>query len=96
MPKEIMTEIGGGYLLVRDRFCCWILKEMTTKQGKKYRKRVSGYHSCVEDALMSVYNTHTREIDARSIKVLINEIKALKTAVTQWARAIEEREHGED
>ena len=87
--KEYRTDIGGGYWLVRDRFCCWIMKDMVSKEGKAWQKRVSGYHADPYDALMSVYKSHTREIDARSIKVLIDEIKALKTAVKEWADAIE-------
>ena len=82
------TDIGGGYYLMRDQFCCWVIREIPTKSGNIRRKRVSGYCATVEDALTSLCNSHTREIDARSIKVLIKEIQALKTAVKEWADAI--------
>ena len=87
---ERKTDIGGGYYLMRDSFCCWIVQEMTTEKGKKWDKRVSGYCANVQDALTSFSASHSREIDARSIKVLIKEINALKSAVTRWAEAIEE------
>ena len=93
---EKRTDIGGGYYLVRDPYCCWVIREITTKNGTKREKRVSGYCADIQDALTSLYVHHTREIDARSIKVLINEIKALKTAVTRWAEAIEGGQNGQD
>ena len=83
------TDIGGGYFLMRDSFCCWVISEKPTKSGKIRQKRVSGYCATVEEALTSLLNSHTREIDARSIKVLIKEIIALKSAVREWAKAIE-------
>ena len=90
------TDIGGGYFLMRDSFCCWVVQEKKTKQGKPYDKRVSGYCANVEDALTSFCSHHTREIDARSIKVLIKEIIALKTAVKEWAEAIEGGQNGQN
>ena len=97
---ERRTNIGGGYWLVRDPFCCWVEKETKTEKGKspgsiRY-KRVGGYCANVEDALTSFVNHHTREIDARSIKVLIKEITALKSAVKVWANAIEGGQDGQD
>ena len=89
---ERRIDIGGGYWLVRDSFCCWIEQETKTKKGKEpgkiVYKRVSGYCADVQDCLMSFVISHTREIDARSIKVLIKEITALKSAVKEWADAI--------
>ena len=97
---ERRTDIGGGYWLVRDPFCCWIEKEYKHQKGsnigKTYLKRVGGYCANVEDALTSFVNHHTREIDARSIKVLIKEIIALKSAVKVWARAIDGGQDGQD
>lgn len=97
---EKRTDIGGGYWLVRDPYCCWIEKEKKTEKGKSpgklIYKRVGGYCANVEDALTSFVNHHTREIDARSIKVLIKEITALKSSVKEWARAIEGERNGQN
>ena len=87
---ERKIDIGGGYWLVRDPFCCWVVRKGKTKTGKTYEKRVSGYCATIEDALTSFSVHHTREIDARSIKVLIKEIQSLKSAVKEWAEAVEE------
>jgi len=97
---ERRTDIGGGYWLVRDSFCCWVEQETKTKKGnspgKIIYKRVSGYCANVEDVLTSFVNSHTREIDARSMKVLIKEITALKSAVKEWAQAIDGGTNGQN
>jgi len=97
---ERKIDIGGGYWLVRDPYCCWIEQETKTEKGKEpgkiIYKRVSGYCADVQDCLMSFVISHTREIDARSIKVLIKELQALKSAVKEWAEAIEGGTNGQN
>ena len=95
MPKENKTHIGGNYWLVRDQFCCWITQERTSKNGNKYAARVSGFTANVEDALESAVNLNLRDIDVESIKVLINEIRALKSEVRALSHAIERRDSDE-
>lgn len=96
MRGEKRMDIGGGYTLVRDPYCCWIeAKHVVTKgkhEGNEVIRRVSGYHPTVEDALLSLSDARLRKIDAESIKVLIDEVKALKSNVRAWADAIERRE----
>ena len=85
MSDERKINLGGGYWLCSDQFCCWISKEYVTKdgknKGKKYLRRYSGYVSNVEDALESVVDRYTREVNAKSINTLIKEIKTLKTEI---------------
>ena len=81
MSDERKIKLGGGYWLCSDQYCCWISKEYTTKEGKTYLRRYSGYSSNVEDALQGVVDRHTREIYAKSINTLIKEIKSLKTEI---------------
>ena len=95
MEKEKRTHIGGGYWLVRDSFCCWIMQERTSKNGKKYAARVSGFTANVEDALESAVNLNLRGIDAESIKVLIDEIKSLKSIVRALSGVIKQQEDNE-
>lgn len=96
MNREKRMDIGGGYTLVRDPYCCWIeAKHIVTKgkhEGNEVIRRVSGYHPTVESALLSLSDVRLRKIDAESIQSLIDEIKTLKSNVQAWARAIEEQE----
>ena len=89
MIKETDRKIklGGGFWLCSDPYCCWISKEYVTKEGKHkgetYLKRCSGYCAKVEDALESVCDRHSREINVSSINQLTKEIKSLKSLIKQ-------------
>ena len=87
MSDDRKIKLGGGFWLVNDPYCCWICKEYTYKEGKHkgetYLKRVSGYTSKIEDALESVCDRHSREINATSVNSLIKEIKSLKSLIKQ-------------
>ena len=93
--KERKIKLGGGYWLCSDQYCCWISKEYTTKEGKNagktYLRRYSGYVSNVEDALESVVDRYTREVNAKSINTLIKEIKTLKTEIKAMIGEYNER-----
>lgn len=90
--KERKIKLGGGYWLANDKYCCWIEKEYVTKEGKNkgktYLKRVSGYHSRLEDALESFCDRHSREINAKSVNNLIKEIKSLKSLINGFKENI--------
>lgn len=92
MNKEKRTEIGGGYRLVRDPYCCWVEEKRTVLEGKHkgetYYVRVSGYTTTIERAVLGLSERLTRDFDAESIKVLTDEIKSLKSSVRAWAEEI--------
>lgn len=95
MSDEREIRLGGGYLLKSDKYCCWIVQECVTKEGKNkgkvYTKRVSGYCAKVEDALESLVDRHSREINANSINTLIKEIKSLKSLIREIGENLNER-----
>lgn len=95
MSDDRKIKLGGGYWLCSDNYCCWIIQECQTKKGKNigktYTKRVSGYTAKVEDALESLVDRHTREINATSINNLIKEIKSLKSLVKEIGENLDER-----
>ena len=86
--KERKIKLGGGFWLISDPYCCWICKEYKYQKGahvgETYLKRVSGYTAKVEDALESLCDRHTREINAKSVNSLIKEIKSLKSLIKQF------------
>lgn len=98
--KERKIKLGGGFWLISDPYCCWISKEYIYKEGKHkgetYLKRVSGYTSKVEDALESLVDRHSREINANSINTLIKEIKSLKSLIKQIGENLNERSGSTD
>jgi len=89
---ERKIKLGGGYWLVNDPYCYWIAKEYEYKKGKHigeiYLKRVSGYTANITDALEGFCESHIREIEARSVKTLIKEVKSLKTLVKGFREQI--------
>lgn len=93
--QERKIKLGGGYWLCNDAYCCWIAKEVRTEKGKNpgktYLRRVSGYTSRIEDALVSFTDSHSREINARSINMLIKEIKSLKSLIKVIGEDLDER-----
>ena len=88
-------KLGGGFWLISDPYCCWISKEYVYQNGKHkgetYLKRVSGYTAKVEDALESLVDRHSREINATSVNTLIKEIKSLKSLIKQIGENLDER-----
>lgn len=93
--KENRQKLSNGYWLCHDRYCWWICKEsdeVNKKTGKKNKRvtlrRVSGYAPTVADAFESLSVRVQREIEAKSITMLIKEEKALKSLVTQLAEDI--------
>ena len=95
MSDERKIKLGGGYWLVSDKYCCWIMQDCVTKEGKNkgkvYHKRVSGYCAKIEDALESLCDRHSREINATSVNNLIREIKSLKSLVKEIGENLNER-----
>ena len=95
MSDERKIKLGGGYWLCSDKYCCWIMQDCITQNGKNvgkvYHKRVSGYCAKVEDALESVVDRHSREINATSVNSLIKEIKSLKSLIKQIGENLDER-----
>lgn len=85
MANERKIDLGDGYWLINDPYCCWISQESVYQDGKNkgktYLKRVSGYHNRVEDAVISFVNKSVRTKKADSIETLIEEIKSLKSLV---------------
>ena len=95
MSDDRRIKLGGGYWLVSDKYCCWIVQECVTKEGKNkgkvYTKRVSGYCAKLEDALESLVDRHSREISANSINSLIKELKSLKSLIKEIGDNLNER-----
>ena len=95
---ENRQKLSNGYWLVHDRFCWWFAREtneINKKTGKKNKSvklaRVSGYHPTIADAFEGLADNVQREIESKSITMLIKEEKALKQLVKELADDLRQR-----
>lgn len=64
----------GPYRLYSDTWCVWITKEVQSKTGTVYEKRVAGYSANLMQLAESFLDRKVHDSEAEGMKAILKEI----------------------
>ena len=76
--------LDDKHILVSEETCCWVVRVVTTKEGKRYEKRVSGYYATLQGAVESYIDKKINSSEADEIRKLAVAVEELKAEVRAW------------
>lgn len=92
--KELTTRthLWDDFYLCRDTFNLWISKQIKSKDGKEYYKRITGYYGTYE-ALFDGYVKYTaKDVKGDEVAELLKNLKTIEKDLRKLAKSLAKEE----
>lgn len=87
----VRISIGKNRYIKSDEFQYWMVQEVTNKKtGETYDKRISGYHTELDNLIDSYDGKQLRSSDIETLTDFGKKIKQLQAENKKWWKAIKE------
>lgn len=81
--------LGRNKFLISDGMACWIVREVKTKTGKAYDRRLSGYHGSISNLIQSYFDREVLSGDVKTLQELGEHIDKTRKEIRGWLKKME-------
>lgn len=85
---EIKIKLDDKYTLHKDRYCTWLTKMVTAKNGRVREENTGGYFNSLEDLLTWYFERVPVENEAKSLAQMTKAYKDGLKQIKEWVKNV--------